>query len=323
MKTVLRAVLTSLTALACAFVVNAQSYPSKPVRIIVPFPPGGGSDIIGRIIAQTLTERMKQQVFVENRAGAGGSIGTETAVRSTPDGYTLVLASASEIAVNPSVYTRLTYDPVRDLAPIALLAATPLVVVVHPSLPVRRLKDLIALARARPSDINMASAGSGTFTHLAGELFQSLTGISMTHVPYKGVGPALSDLAGGQVQIVFIVLPAAAGLINSGKLKPLAVAGTKRAEALPAVPTVIEAGVPGYEAVQWWGMFVTVATPREIVGQLHNEIAQAVRAQDVIANFAKQGVTPGAFSQPQFTNFVRSEVVKWSKVAKASGVKLD
>ena len=301
----------------------AQSYPVKPVRLIVPFPAGGGSDIVGRIVAGKLTEQLKQQVIVDNRGGAGGSIGTEAAARAAPDGYTLVLASTSEIAVNPAIYSRLTYDTVRDLAPIALIASTPVVIAVHPALPVRTVKDLVALAKARPGDINMASAGNGTFTHLSGELFRSLTATSMTHVPYKGAPVALTALAAGQVQIMFSSLPAAMAFISAGKVKPLAVSTAKRAENLPNVPTVIESGVPAYEVVYWYGTFVPAATPRDVTGQLYSEIERALRAQEVVANLGKQGATPGALSQSQFSDFVKSEHARWGKVARATGIKLD
>jgi tripartite-type tricarboxylate transporter receptor subunit TctC len=301
----------------------AQPYPAKPVRLIVPFPAGGGSDIVGRIVAGKLTEQLKQQVIVDNRAGAGGSIGTEAVARAAPDGYTIVLASTSEIAVNPAIYTRLTYDTVRDLLPVALIASTPVAIVVHPSLPARNVKDLVALAKARPGDINVASAGNGTFTHLSGELFRSLTATTMTHVPYKGAPAALTDLAAGQVQIMFSSLPAAIGLINAGKIRPIAVSTAKRAENLPNVPTVIESGVSGYEVVYWYGTFVPAATPRDIASQLHGETDRALRTPDVIANLAKQGATPGAFSQGQFADFVKSEHARWGKVARATGIKLD
>ena len=213
--------LSAALAIACAggATALAQGYPAKTVRLIVPFPAGGGSDIVGRILAGRLTEQMKQQVIVDNRPGAGGSIGTATAARAAPDGYTLVLASTSEIAVNPALYSKLTYDTVRDLAPVALVASTPVVLAVHPSLPVRSVRTLVELAKARPGDINMASAGNGTFTHLSGELFKSVTGINMTHVPYKGAPTALADLAAGQVQIMFSSLPAAIGLINGGRIQ--------------------------------------------------------------------------------------------------------
>jgi tripartite-type tricarboxylate transporter receptor subunit TctC len=301
----------------------AQNYPAKAVRLIVPFPAGGGSDVVGRIMAQRLTSQLKQQVYVDNRAGAGGSIGTEAAARAAPDGYTMVLASTSEIAVNPSLYTRLTYDTVRDLAALAMVASTPIVVVVHPSMPLKTVKDLVALARQRPGDINVASAGNGTFTHLSGELFRSVAGVTWTHVPYKGAPAALTDLVSGQVQVMFSSLPAAVALISSGRLKALAVSTANRSRTLAQVPTVMESGVPGYEVVYWYGLFAPAATPKEIVARLHNEIAQALRAPEVVSSLGKQGATPGAMSQPQFTDFVKSEVAKWSKVVKASGAKVD
>ena len=301
----------------------AQSYPARTIRLIVPFPAGGGSDIVGRIVAGKLTEQLKQQVIVDNRAGAGGSIGTEAVARAAPDGYTIVLASTSEIAVNPAIYTRLAYDTVRDLLPVALIASTPVAIVVHPSLPARNVKDLVALAKARPGDINVASAGNGTFTHLSGELFRSLTATTMTHVPYKGAPAALTDLAAGQVQIMFSSLPAAIGLINAGKIRPIAVSTARRAENLPGVPTVIESGVSSYEVVYWYGTFVPAATPRDIASQLYGETDRALRAPDVIANLAKQGATPGTSSQQQFADFVKSEHARWGKVARATGIKLD
>ncbi len=303
--------------------VPAQGYPAKAVRLIVPFPAGGGSDIVGRIMAQRLTSQLKQQVYVDNRAGAGGSIGTEAAARAAPDGYTMVLASTSEIAVNPSLYTKLTYDTVRDLAALAMVASTPIVVIVHPSMPLKTVKDLVALARQRPGEINVASAGNGTFTHLSGELFRSVAGVTWTHVPYKGAPAALADLVSGQVQVMFSSLPAAVGLINSGRLKALAVSTATRSRTLAQVPTVMESGVPGYEVVYWYGLFAPAATPKEIVARLHNEIAQALRAPEVVGSLGKQGATPGAMSQAQFTDFVKSEVAKWSKVVKASGAKVD
>ncbi len=317
--------LAAALAVACAggATALAQGYPAKTVRLIVPFPAGGGSDIVGRIVAGRLTEQVKQQVIVDNRPGAGGSIGTEAAARAAPDGYTLVLASTSEIAVNPALYSKLTYDTVRDLAPVALVASTPVVLVVHPSLPVRSVRTLVELAKARPGDINMASAGNGTFTHLSGELFKSVTGINMTHVPYKGALTALADLAAGQVQIMFSSLPAAIGLINGGRIRAIAVSTDKRAENLPDVPTVAESGVPAYQVTYWYGTFVPAATPKDILARLFTEVSQALRAPEVAASLNRQGATPGVLSQPQFVDFVKSEHARWGKVARATGVKLD
>ena len=303
--------------------VQAQTWPAKPVRLIVPFPAGGGSDIVGRILAQRLTEQLKQQVMVDNRAGAGGSIGTEAAVKAAPDGYTLVLASTSEIAVNPALYSRLGYDTVRDLAPIAMVAATPIVVVVHPALPVKTVRDLAALARAKPGEINLSSAGNGTFTHLAGELFRSMMGLKWTHVPYKGAPPALTDLASGQVQVMFSTLPAAMGLITAQRLKPIAVSAPARVATLPNVPTAKESGAPDYEVEYWYGVFAPSAISKDLAAQLSNDIAQAVRAPEVIANLARQGATPGTLTQPRFVEWVRSEVAKWGKVVASAGVKID
>lgn len=322
MKTIPTWIAATLIGAAVAGNALAQTYPAKAVRLIVPFPAGGGSDIVGRILAQKLTELLKQQVFVDNRGGAGGSIGTEAAVRSAPDGYTLVLASTSEIAVNPAIY-RLTYDTVRDLAAIAMVASTPLVVIVHPSLPAKTIKDLIALAKARPGDVFVASAGNGTFTHLSGELFRTVANLKWTHVPYKGAPPALADLASGQVQVMFSSLPAAIGLINGGRVRAIAVSTGRRSETLPAVPTVRESGVPEYEVEYWYGVFAPAAAPREITAQLHSTIAQALRSQDVIVSLAKQGAVPGTLSQPQFADLVKSEVAKWGKVARDAGVKVD
>lgn len=301
----------------------AQNFPAKPARLIVPFPAGGGSDVIGRIMAQKLTERLGQQVVVDNRPGAGGSIGTEAAVRSAPDGYTMVLASTSEIAINPTLYSKLSYDTVKDLAPIALIASTPMVVIVHPSLPVKTVKNLIALAAAKPGAINVASAGTGTITHLSGELFRAMTGVTWTHVPYKGAPPALTDLASGQVQVMFSSLPAAMAFIKIGRVKPIAVSTQKRAATLPEVPTVTESGVAGYDVEYWYGTFAPVATPKDIVIRLHEEFAQSLKQQDTINNLANQGASPGALSQAQFADFVKAEAAKWSKVVKASGAKAD
>ena len=298
-----------------------QGFPAKPLRLIVPFPPGGGSDTMGRIVALKLGERLAQQVIVDNRAGAGGSIGTEAAVRSAPDGYTMVLASTSEIAINPALYSKLTYDTVRDLAPVAMVAATPMVIIVHPSLPVKTVKDLIALARANPDAINVASTGSGTMTHLAGELFRSMANLKWTHVPYKGAAAALTDLASGQVQVMFSTLSGAIAFIKSNRVKAVAV--STPTSALLDVAAVSASGLPGYEVELWYGVFAPAAIPKDALARLSNEIGQALKQPDFVTSLANQGATPGKLTQPQFADFVRAEVARWGKVVKASGAKAD
>ncbi len=300
----------------------AQNYPARPLRMIVPFPAGGGSDAVGRIIGQKLTERFGQQVVVDNRAGAGGSVGTEAAVRATPDGYNMVLASTSEIAINPALY-KLSYDTLKDLTAVVMVASAAMVVVVPPSAGLDSVKDLIAMAKAKPGAINVASAGSGTITHLSGELFRSLAGLNWTHVPYKGAPPALTDLAGGRVQVMFSSLPAAMPLIKSGRVKAIAVSTSNRQASLPDVPTVIESGVAAYEVVYWYGVFVPAATPKAIVMRLAGEIEQSLRLKDVILNLANQGALPGTSTQVQFAQFVQAEHARWTKIVKSSGAKSD
>ena len=318
MKTM--AVLTLLLCTcASAF---AQSYPTRPMRLIVPFPAGGGSDAVGRIVGPKLTERLGQQVVVDNRAGAGGSLGTEAAVRATPDGYTMVLASTSEIAINPALY-KLTYDTLKDLAPVAVVGTTAMGVVVSPAAGLNSVQDLVAMAKAKPGAINVASAGNGTITHLSGELFRSLAKLDWTHVPYKGAPPALTDLAGGRVQVMFSSLPAAMPLIKAGRLKVIAVSTRNRWPSLPDVPTVIESGVPSYDVVYWYGVFVPAATPRTVATRLAETIEHALKQSDTIQNLGNQGALPGNMTQPQFAQFVKDEHARWTQLAKASGAKAD
>jgi tripartite-type tricarboxylate transporter receptor subunit TctC len=302
---------------------GAQDYPIRPVRLVVPFPAGGGSDNIGRVLAQKLTELLGQQVFIDNRAGAGGSIGTEVAVRASPDGYTLVLASTSEIAVNPAIYTKLGYDTLKDLAPVAMVASSPMVLIVSPSLPVKSVSDFIALAQTKPGNLNVASAGNGSFTHLSGELFRSMTGLTWIHVPYRGAPPAIGDLAGGRVDAMFSTMPAAMGSIKGGLVKAVAVSSKTRMPTLADVPTVIESGVPGYEPEYWYGVFAPAATPKDIVAKLADAVAKAVQSPDVAANFVSQGASPATMTSAQFADYVKDEAVRWAKVVKDSGAKVD
>ncbi len=322
-RTVVAFALVVVVALAAGTPALAQSFPAKPVRLVVPFPAGGGSDVIGRILAEKLGERLGQPVFVDNRAGAGGSIGVESVVRAAPDGYTVVLASTSEIAINPSLYSKLSYDTVKDLAPVAMVASTPVVVIVHGSLPLNTIGDLVSMAKAKPGEINVASAGNGTITHLSGELFRSMANLTWTHVPYKGAPPALTDLASGRVQVMFSSLPAAMAFIKGGRVKPIAVSSRVRAAALPEAPTVAESGFSEYDVEYWYGIFAPAATPREVLARLGHEIGAALKLPDMVASLANQGAAASQLTAAQFSEFTRTEVAKWGGVVRSSGARAD
>jgi tripartite-type tricarboxylate transporter receptor subunit TctC len=311
--------LTSVVSLALVAAVSAQSYPSKPVRMIAASSPGSAVDIVARIVAQKLGDQLGQQVIVDNRAGAGGNLGAELAAKAAPDGYTLFMGTPAH-AINTGLYRKLNYDLVRDFAPVSQVTSGQYVVVVHPSLPVKSIKDLVALARAKPGQLNFASAGSGNATHLAGELFCSAARVRLVHVPYKGSGPALVDLVGGQVQIMFSNLTAALPQVKTGRIRALAVTGEKRAAAAPELPTVIEAGVPGYVVVSWFGVLVPAATPREIVMRLNADLAQAMRAPDIRERLAGEGAEPTVGTPEQFGAFIRADIEQWTKVIKNAGI---
>ena len=302
---------------------QSQTYPSKPVRVIVPFSPGGGTDIVARILAPKLGERFGQQVIVDNRPGAGGNVGAEITVKSPPDGYTLMVGSTSEIGIGPSIYSKLPYDVLRDLVAVTPLAATPMILVVHPSMPVKTAKELVALALARPGQINYGSAGAGSGAHMGAELFRYMTKIDIVHVPYKGVGPAMADVIGGQVQVLFTTLPSATAFIKAGRLKALGVASLQRASSMPELATMAESGVPGYEMEYWYGFFAPAATPKDILARIYTDTMGVLRQPDVVANFGKQGVQPVIKTQEQFAAFVRADIEKWAVVVKASGTKVD
>lgn len=302
---------------------HAQNYPVKPVRVIVPFAPGGGTDILGRVVSAKLSEQTGQQFLVDNRPGAAGNVGLELTVKAPPDGYTLLVGSTSEIGIGPSLYPRLTFDVQRDLVAAASLAATPMVLVVHPSLPVKTAKDLAELARARPAQINYASAGTGTGNHMSAEMFLHVTKTKMTHISYKGAGPALTDVVGGQVHVMFSTLPAATALIKSSRLKALAVSSPQRAPSMPGIPTMLESGLPNYEVEYWYGFFAPAATPRDVLARINTESQQALRNSDVTARLADQGLQVIGKTPEQFAAFVKADIAKWATVVKASGVKLD
>jgi tripartite-type tricarboxylate transporter receptor subunit TctC len=304
------------------FFAPAQDYPRKPVRMIVPYPPGGPTDILGRIVAQNLSERLGQQVVVENKPGASGMIGADLVAKAPPDGYTL-LANASIHVINPSLYKNATYDALKDFAPVSLIAEVPLVLVVAPGLEVKSVKELIALAKSKSGKLNFASSGNAAAPHLAGEAFKIAAGVDMQHVPYKGSGPALTDLMGGQVQLMFDSLPSSISHVKSGKLRAIAVTTAKRSSALPSVPTIAESGVPGFDISTWYGIWAPAGTPTEIVSKLSGEIAKIVKLADVRERLGGLGAEPAGNSPDEFAAYCRSELAKWAKIVKASGATVD
>ena len=310
-------------ALVVAPLAGAQTYPTRPVRLVVPFPAGGTTDILARAAAQKLSEAWGQQVIVDNRPGAGGNIGTELVARSAPDGYTLEMGTVGTHAINASLYSKLPYDHVKDFAPVILVAGVPNVLVIGPGLPVNSVQELVAYAKANPGKLNFASSGSGTSIHLSGELFKTLTGVQMTHVPYKGSAPALSDLMGGQVQLMFDNLPSSLAFIKAGKLRALAVTSTVRAAALPDVPTMVEAGVPGFEASSWFGILAPAGTPRDIVMRINGEVAKWLASPDAREKLSAQGAIAAGGTPEDFARHIGSETTKWAKVVKESGAKVD
>ncbi|WP_240939276.1 tripartite tricarboxylate transporter substrate binding protein [Diaphorobacter sp. HDW4A] len=299
------------------------AYPAKPVRIIVPYPAGGTTDIIARIAANQLTERLKQSFIVENKAGASGAIGSQAVAQAAPDGYTLVMATASSHGINSALQKSLPYDAVKDFAPITVVANTPNIIVANPSVPVKSLGELIALAKAQPGKINFGSTSAGGSPHMSAELLKMMAGIDMTHVPYKGAAPMLTDLIGGQVQIGFDNLPSTIGFVKSGKVRPLAVTTAKRWPGAPDIPTVAESGVPGYEVSGWFGLLAPAGTPKEVLNKIQSTIAEAVKSPEVAKQLNDLGAEPVANKPEVFAQEIRDDVEKWRKVVKTTGVKLD
>jgi tripartite-type tricarboxylate transporter receptor subunit TctC len=298
---------------------KASEYPSRPVRIIVPQSPGASTDMTARLVAQGLSEALKQPVVVDNRPGAGSMLGTDLVAKATPDGYTLLVV-ASSITINPSLRKKLPYDAVRDLAPVTQLSSFPNMLTVHPSLPVKSVQDLIALAKAKPGELNLGSAGTGTGTHLSAELFKSMTGVQWVHVPYKGGGPSVTALLGGQVHLSFASIPSVMLHVRSGKLRGVAVTTVKRSPAIPEIPTIAESGVPGYDHGPWNGMFAPAKTSRAIVGRLNAHVAKVVHSPEARKVLNQEGAEPVGNSPEAFGAIVKSETVKWAKVAKAAGI---
>ena len=317
----LRTTLAAAAMLAAPAVVLAQQYPTKPVRIVVPFAPGGGSDFIARFMAQRLTGALGTQVIVENKPGAGGVLGIEAGVKSPPDGYTLTLI-ASSYTVNPSIY-KLNFDPIADITPIIQMSQGPLLVVANPAFPVKTIKDLIALAKSKPGDVNFASAGQGSVIHLATELFASMAGIKMNHIPYKGTGPALTDTIAGQTNIFFSSTATAMPHVKSGRLKAIAVTTAKRIPALPDVPTVAESGVPGYDVPLWHGLIGPKGLPRAIVDRINSEVTKALKLKETAEQLQNDGVAPAGGTPEQFAARIKNEIGVWRKVVDDAGVKAD
>jgi tripartite-type tricarboxylate transporter receptor subunit TctC len=300
----------------------AQGYPAKPVRILVPLAPGGPPDFIARTMAQYLTRGLNQQVLVENRPGAGGTIGTTVAAKSPGDGYTLLLASTTTLSISPSLYANPGYDPM-SFAPVSLIATAPFLVVVHPSLPARSLKELIALAKAKPGELNFGSGGSGTPLHIAGEMLNTAAGLRLVHVPYKGVSAAVIDLVTGRIQVMVEQLLVMAPHIQTGKIRPLAVASVKRHPQLPELPTAAEAGLPGYEVVAWMGLVAPRGTPADVIKRLNAELLKALQTKEVRDGLFSQGLQPAGNSPEEFAAFIASEGARWSRAVRSSGAKVD
>ena len=311
-----------LGAAACAGICTAQSYPYKPIRFLVGFPPGGTSDILARTIGQKLAESFGQQVVIENRPGAGGNIGAEAAAKSAPDGYTIFMSTTSQ-AISVSLYSKLNYDLVRDFAPIIQAVNYTNLLVVHPSLPVRSVKELIALAKARPGELNYGTAGNGTPPHMTGELFNSFTGVKLQHVPYRGGAPAIADLLGGQITIMFDNVPPLLPHVQAGNMRPLAVTSLKRISVLRDVPTLDEAGLRGFDSVAWNGVLAPAGTPKEVIARLNTEIVRILNLPDVRERLSSQGADPVGGTPEQFAALIRGEIQKWAKVIRESGAKVD
>jgi len=318
-------ILRALTAAVClaahAFATAAAPpFPAKPVRIIVPFAPGGPTDIVARTVGQQLTLALSQPVVVDNRPGAGGVVGADLAAKSAADGYTLLLCSTGAMAINPGLLASMPYDPVRDLAPITLVVTIPYLLLVNPAYPAQSVKELLALTRARPGQLNYGSAGTGTTSHLAMELFRSMAGIQVTHVPYKGSAPAATDLVGGQLQLLFDAPPSSLPFVRSGRLRALGISTLRRTPLLPDMPTIHEAGVPGYEVLTWSGICAPAGTPKAVVARLNEAIVQGVTSRETRDRFAALGADVVANSPDEYRKFILAELAKWSRVIREAGV---
>ena len=313
----------AIFALAGTVQAQANDYPAKPIRLVVPAAPGGGADFLARIVGVKLGELVGQSVVVENRAGASGTIAADGTAKSAGDGYTVLMGQSTSIVIAPQLNPKLPYDTLRDLKPVTLVAEVPNVMVVHPSVPANTVKDLIALAKAKPDMLNFGSSGNGAPSHLAGEMFKSATGTRLVHVPYKGAGPAVNALLAGEIQVMFAPIVAVLPQVKAGRLRALGVTSAKRSAAAPDLPTLAEAGLTGYEISSWFGLFVPASTPAAVVDKLFKDTSRVLKSPDVIERFAKEGAEPVGSTPAEFNNYVRTEFVKYNKVIKDNGIKAD
>jgi tripartite-type tricarboxylate transporter receptor subunit TctC len=309
--------------LATTLGAQAQSYPNKPIRLICPFPPGGAVDIASRATAHTLSQLLGQPVTVDNRPGAGGNIGAEITAKSAPDGYTLLMTTSGIMGINPALYSKIPFDSIKDFAPVSMLVSLNNVLVLNPSVPAKSVQEVINLAKAQPGKLTYASSGNGTSIHLSGELFKSMTGVDMLHIPYKGSSPAVTDLLAGQVNMMFDNIPSSLPHIKAGKLRALAVTGSKRSQLLPDLPTIAEAGVPGYDSYVWFGVVAPAGTPSEIIAKLNAALVKTAATPEFRDRLTSQGYDVMSSTPEQMAASIRGEIAKWGKVVKASGAKVD
>jgi tripartite-type tricarboxylate transporter receptor subunit TctC len=320
----LHAVATALVlAIAAAATAHAQQYPVKPIRMIIPYPPGGGTDLLGRPMAKILGDKWGQNIIIDNRGGASGMVGAEIAARSPADGYTILMSASGEVSLNVALYPKMSYDPVRDFVPVTQLAVSPLVLVLHPSLPAKTLKEFIALAKKRPGEITYSSVGAGSPQNMAGEWLNLLAGIRLVHVAYKGGGPQLTDMLGGHTASAFFALPVAAPHLKSGRLRPVGMTSEKRSSAFPEVPTFSESGLPGFDVTQWWAIWAPRGTPPEIVARLHAEFSAMTKLPEIRERMASLGAEPVGGTPEQLGSLVRSEIAKYQKIVRDANIKLE
>ena len=312
-----------LALAAVVFDAHADGYPAKPIRFVVPYPAGGPLDTVARLLGQKVSESAKQPVIVDNKPGAGGNIGADAVAKAPPDGYTILMGAVATHAINPTLYASMPYDSVRDFAPVTQVASTPNVLVVHPAVPASTVREFIAYAKSNPGKLNFGSGSTGSAGHLAGELFKSMAGVDMTHVPYKGAAPAMNDLIGGQIQLMFDNLASSLAQVRGGKIRALAVTTAQRSALAPELPTIAESGLPGFDISTWFGVFVPAGTPREVVDRLHAEFAKALAAPDIREKMLNLGAEPVASRPEEFAAYIRAEADKYARVIKASGARAD